>query len=210
MSNSFDSIFDAVVDGDQKTVGFLVDRALIAETSPQDILNEALIPAMAEVGDMFESGEYFVPDMLLSARAMKSGMDKLKPHMMDGSLQSQGLIALGAVKGDLHDIGKNLVSIMLESAGFKVIDLGVDVPPERFVEVVRDEGVRIIGMSCLLTTTVPAMKKVIAHLTEAGLRDDVTVLVGGAPVTENIAKQIGADYFAPEANQAVKLVKSLH
>ncbi len=209
MSDTFDAIFDAVVEGDQVTVADLIATAL-NDHVPQEILRQALIPAMAEVGDMFESGEYFVPDMLLSARAMKNGMSKLKPHMIDGENRNAGRIAIGAVKGDLHDIGKNLVSIMLQSADYEVIDLGVDVPPERFVEVVRDGDVRIIGMSCLLTTTVPAMKNVVAHLTDAGLRDEVVVLAGGAPVTENIARQVGADYFAPEANQAVKLVKSLH
>lgn len=209
MNDRLDDIFDAVIEGDQNTVATLVEEALAAQTTPQKILHEALIPAMSEVGEMFESGEYFVPDMLISARAMKNGMERLKPHMVDGATQSAGRLALGAVKGDLHDIGKNLLSILMESAGFEVIDLGVDVPPERFVEAVLDEGISIIGMSCLLTTTVPAMRDVIAHLTEAGVRDDVTVLVGGAPVTENIARHIGADHYAPDANQAVKLVKSL-
>ncbi len=208
-ANILDSIYETVVDGDQNTVLSLVKEALAIDLTPQEILNEGMIQAMAEVGELFESGEYFVPEMLLSARAMKNAMNYLKPYLVDGGNKSKGRLALGSTRGDLHDIGKNLVSILMESAGFEVIDLGVDVPPERFLEVVRDDGIEVVGMSCLLTTTMPAMKDAIDHLSKAGVRDGVTVLVGGAPVTQDFADHIGADHFAPDANQAVKLVKSL-
>ncbi len=204
-----DNLYGAVVEGDQNTALTLVKEALAVGTAPREILNDCMIMAMSEVGELFECGEYFVPEMLLSARAMKNGMNYLKPYLIEDGNKSNGRLALGSVKGDLHDIGKNVVTILLESAGIEVIDLGVDVPPERFVEAVRDDGVKVIGMSCLLTTTLPVMRDVIYHLGEAGMRDDVTVLVGGAPVTQDFADHIGADHFAPDANQAVKLAKSL-
>ncbi|MCP4188368.1 MAG: cobalamin-binding protein [Gammaproteobacteria bacterium] len=208
-TNILDSIYETVVAGDQNTVLTLVKQALATDLTPQEILDDGMIQAMAEVGDLFESGEFFVPEMLLAARAMKNGMNYLKPYLVDEASKNKGRLALGSARGDLHDIGKNLVSILMESAGFEVIDLGVDVPPDAFVEVVRDEAIEIIGMSCLLTTTMPAMKEVINQLHQADLREGVTVMVGGAPVTQDFADHIGADHFAPDANQAVKLVKSL-
>ncbi len=204
-----DNIFETVVNGDQSIILSLVKEAQAVNLTPQEILNEGMIKAMAEVGDLFETGEFFVPEMLLSARAMKTAMDYLKPYMIDSDRNNKGRMAIGSAKGDLHDIGKNLVSILMESAGFEVIDLGVDVAPETFLEVVRDEGIEIIGISCLLTTTMSAMKEVIDQLNKADLREGVTVIVGGAPVTREFSDHIGADHFAPDANQAVKLVKSV-
>jgi len=168
-----------------------------------------MIDAMAEVGRLFEEGEYFVPEMLIAARAMKTGMDVLKPKLVDSDIQPLGLVAAGTVKGDLHDIGKNLVCMMLEGAGFQVIDLGTDVAPETFVEVVREQQPNIIAMSALLTTTMASMKTTIQALEQAGLRDKVKILVGGAPITDAYAKQIGADGYAEDASRAAKLAKSM-
>jgi 5-methyltetrahydrofolate--homocysteine methyltransferase len=176
---------------------------------PADILNQGMIAAMGEVGRLFEEGEYFVPEMLIAARAMQKGLEILKPHLTEADVQSPGKVAIGTVKGDLHDIGKNLVAMMLEGAAFEVIDLGTDVSPERFIQAVRDRGAQIIAMSALLTTTMPNMKNTIEALKEAGLRDKVKVMIGGAPVTQNYADQIGADGFAEDASRAVAKARSL-
>jgi 5-methyltetrahydrofolate--homocysteine methyltransferase len=176
---------------------------------PAKVLNEGMIPAMAEVGRLFEQGEYFVPEMLIAARAMKQGLAILKPHLVRADVKPVGKVAAGTVKGDLHDIGKNLVTLMLEGAGFEIHDLGVDVTPAKFVEAVRSSGVDIIAMSALLTTTMPQMKETVEALKAAGLRDRVKVIIGGAPVTETYAQSIGADGYAPDASQAVTLAKSL-
>jgi len=183
--------------------------ALLDEGVEPGLVLSTMIDAMAEVGRLFEEGEYFVPEMLIAARAMKTGMDVLKPKLVDSDIQPLGLVAAGTVKGDLHDIGKNLVCMMLEGAGFQVIDLGTDVAPETFVEVVREQQPNIIAMSALLTTTMASMKTTIQALEQAGLRDKVKILVGGAPITDAYAKQIGADGYAEDASRAAKLAKSM-
>lgn len=183
--------------------------ALLDEGVEPGLVLSTMIDAMAEVGRLFEEGEYFVPEMLIAARAMKTGMDVLKPKLVDSDIQPLGLVAAGTVKGDLHDIGKNLVCMMLEGAGFQVIDLGTDVAPETFVEVVREQQPNIIAMSALLTTTMASMKTTIQALEQAGLRDKVKILIGGAPITDAYAKQIGADGYAEDASRAAKLAKSM-
>ncbi len=193
----------AIIEGAAEEAAARVAEALDEGTDAQTILNGALIPAMAEVGRRFEEGEYFVPEMLVAARAMKEGLRLLKPHLAAAAVKPAGRVALGTVRGDLHDIGKNLVAMMLEGAGFEVLDLGVDVPPERFADAVR-QGVGIIGMSALLTTTMPLMKTTIERLAQMGLRDAVRVMVGGAPVTEAFARSIGADLYAPDASAAAR------
>lgn len=206
---TIEAIYQAVLDGDAEAAQAAVQAALEAGVSPAEILNKACIPAMTEVGRLFEEGEKFVPEMLISARAMKAAVGLLKPHLAQADVKSVGKAVLGTVAGDLHDIGKNLVGMMLEGTGFEVIDLGTDVPPQRFVEAVREHAPHIVGMSALLTTTMPAMKTTIEALTEAGLRDRVKVLVGGAPVTQEFADRIGADGYAPDASSAARRAKEL-
>jgi 5-methyltetrahydrofolate--homocysteine methyltransferase len=172
------------------------------------ILNEGLIAAMAEVGKRFEEGECYVPEMLVAARAMQNGMGLLKPHLQREKLESKGKVAIGTVKGDLHDIGKNLVGIMLEGAGYEIEDLGTDVPPEKFVEAARS-GANVIALSALLSTTMIKMKDVVEAIAQANLPKKPLVIVGGAPLTETFAKSIGADGFAPDASRAVGVVKAL-
>ena len=186
-----------------------VQAALDAGIPPGTILNDGLISAMAEVGRLFEEGEYFVPEMLIAARAMKAGLEILQPHLVDAGVEPLGKVAIGTVKGDLHDIGKNLVAMMLEGAGFEIVDLGVDVDADAFVGAVKEDGVDLIAMSALLTTTMPSMAKAITALQEADLRGSVKVIVGGAPVTDAYAKEIGADGYAPDASQAATLAKTL-
>jgi 5-methyltetrahydrofolate--homocysteine methyltransferase len=198
-----------VFGGDRDAVEKGVGKALEQKMLPEMILNEALISAMAEVGERFEKGEFFVPEMLIAARAMQRGLSILKPYLQQIDLVSEGKVAIGTVKGDLHDIGKNLVSMMLEGAGFEILDLGTDVPSEKFIEAVNENEVDVVAMSALLTTTMPQMRTVISALDEVGIRDRVKVIVGGAPVTENYAQEIGADGYAADASRAVKLTKSL-
>lgn len=202
-------LFNAIVEGDLKSAQENVQAALDANLNPTSILNEGMIAAMREVGALFEAGEFYVPEMLVAARAMQGSMALLKPHLLQSDVQSSGKVAIGTVKGDLHNIGKNLVALMLEGAGYEIIDLGVDVPTETFVQVTRDEKPDIVALSALLTTTMPAMKSTIDALVAAGLRDQVRVIIGGAPVTEAYARQIGADGFAPDASRAVTLANSL-
>jgi 5-methyltetrahydrofolate--homocysteine methyltransferase len=202
------SIFNAVVQGQSAQVPAGVVAALEAQVPAETILNQALIPAMAEVGRLFEAQEYYLPEMLISAKAMQAGLALLKPRLQRGGAGAEAHIALGTVKGDLHDIGKNLVIIMLEGAGFQVTDLGVDVYPEKFVQAVRD-GAQIIGMSAMVTTTTPNMKAGIEALKAAGVRAQVKVMVGGAPLTQAFAEQIGADGYAPDAASAVRKAKEL-
>jgi len=208
MEPKLKTIFDAVLDGDMEAAEAGVQTALDGDVSAPDILNVALIPAMGEVGRLFEEGDYFVPEMLIAARAMKAGLAIIKPLLVDSGIEPVGKVAIGTVKGDLHDIGKNLVAMMLEGAGFEIMDLGTDVTPESFVQAVQD-GAQIIGLSALLTTTMPGMSNVIEAVKEAGLRDQVKVIIGGAPVTAEYAAQIGADGFAPDASQAASLAKEL-
>jgi 5-methyltetrahydrofolate--homocysteine methyltransferase len=209
MDEKLKAIYDGVVEGDNSSVQTNVQAALDGGLQAASVLNEALIPAMAEVGRLFEEGEYFVPEMLISARAMKSAMAMLKPYLQLADVKYAGVVVIGTVKGDLHDIGKNLVGLMLEGAGFQVKDLGSDVTPEKYVEAVRENSANVVAMSALLTTTMVNMKSTIDALHEAGLRDHVKVMVGGAPVTESFAKQIGADGYASDASRAVAVAKSL-
>jgi 5-methyltetrahydrofolate--homocysteine methyltransferase len=202
-------IFDSILEGSQKVTVVKVQQALDAGINPGVILNDGMVAAMAEVGRLFEEGEYFVPEMLIAARAMQNGLAVLKPFLASANVKSQGKVVAGTVKGDLHDIGKNLVCMMLEGAAFEIVDLGSDVTPEKFVEAVRSTGADVICMSALLTTTMPNMKTTIEALKTAGLRDRVKVMVGGAPLTDQYAREIGADGYAADASRAVALAKSL-
>jgi 5-methyltetrahydrofolate--homocysteine methyltransferase len=202
-------IYTAVIDGKKQVVQHKVQEALAEGIAPAEILNQGMITAMAEVGRRFECGEYYVPEMLVAARAMQSGLAILKPHLQQNEAKSTGKIVVGTVKGDLHDIGKNLVAMMLEGAGFEVKDLGADVSPDKFVVAVIEHHPDLVGLSALLTTTMPNMKVTIDALKAAGVRDQVKVIIGGAPVTEEYANQIGADGFSPDASRAATLAKSL-
>jgi 5-methyltetrahydrofolate--homocysteine methyltransferase len=201
-------LYQHVIDGEASEVEAGVQAALTAGINANTILNEALIAGMDEVGRRFEEGDFFVPEMLIAARAMQAGLRLLKPHLVGGETTIVGKVAIGTVKGDLHDIGKNLVAMMLEGAGFEVQDLGVDVTPDVFVKAVQ-QGVQVIGMSALLTTTMNNMRVTIDALKDAGLRDKVKVMIGGAPVTQDYANQIGADAFAPDASSAVRAARQL-
>ena len=201
-------ISENVILGKRAVVEAKVREALEAGLDPQTILNEALIAPMSIVGARFECGEFYVPEMLIAARAMQAGLAVLKPHLSKGGVQMRGKVVIGTVKGDLHDIGKNLVAMMLEGAGFEIIDRGTDVPPEKFASVARESGANLVGMSALLTTTMKNMKSVIEALEDVGVRQKVKVMIGGAPVTEAFAKEIGADGYAPDASRAVALAKS--
>ncbi len=209
MTDLITEIKEAVIDGSQKVVPGKVQAALDAGIDPETILNEAMIKGMAEVGQLFEDGEFFVPEMLVAARAMASGMEILKPRLIQADVKSAGKVVIGTVQGDLHDIGKNLVGMMLEGAAFEVIDLGADVSPEKFVSAVKENGAQIVAMSALLTTTMPSMKVTIEALEAAGIRDKVKVMVGGAPLSDQYAKEIRADGYSQDANRAVSLAKSL-
>ena len=201
-------IYQNVIKGNAPAVQAGVNAALAQGLAAEVILNQALIAAMEEVGKRFEEGEFFVPEMLIAARAMQSGLAILKPRLVESGVKAAGQIAIGTVKGDLHDIGKNLVAMMLEGAGYEVKDLGTDVDPQAFVKAAQ-EGAQVIGMSALLTTTMSNMQNTIQALQAAGLRDKVKVVIGGAPVTEVYARQIGADAFAPDASSAVRTVRQL-
>ena len=200
---------EAIINGDMKGCTVLTDVAIQAGHPPEKILNEALIPGMQEVGEKFRCNEVYVPEVLVAARAMKKSLAMLKPLLSQRGMKPVGIAVAGTVKGDLHDIGKNLVCMMWEGAGLEVIDLGTDVPPEKFAQAVKDKGAQIVGISTLLTTTMLNMREVIAALEKAGVRDKVKVLVGGAPVTQAFADEIGADGYAADASSAVDMVKSL-
>lgn len=202
-------IYERVIAGDAPRVKELVEQAVSEGVPPAEIISGYLIPAMTEVGARFERQEFYVPEMLIAARAMKTGLTVLKPLLVEGEIRSTGRVVMGTVKGDLHDIGKNLVSMMLEGAGFEVTDLGVDVAPEGFVKAVQEERPDILGMSALLTTTMSAMRKTIEALMEAGLRGRVKIMVGGAPVTQRYAEEIGAEEYAADAGSAVRKAKEL-
>ena len=209
MENKLEVIRQGIMDGDMHLVEDNVKAALAEGVGAPEILNQGLIKAMAEVGKLFEEGEYFVPEMLIAARAMKAGLAILKPKLVDADVKPVGKVAAGTVKGDLHDIGKNLVCMMLEGAGFEIIDLGVDVPAEKFIDAIVNQGVDIVGMSALLTTTMPNIKGSVEAIKEAGVRDKVKIMIGGAPVTDAYAKEIGADGYAADASRAVTLAKAL-
>jgi 5-methyltetrahydrofolate--homocysteine methyltransferase len=202
------TLYQAVINGEQEAVEAGVRAALAAGVAADKILSQALIPAMGEVGRLFEAQEYYVPEMLISARAMQAGLNILRPLLAESGVQPVGKVVFGTVKGDLHDIGKNLVIMMMEGAGFQVTDLGVDVPAEKFVQAARD-GVQLIGMSAMLTTTMPNMRVTIDALKAAGVRERVKVMVGGAPLTQVYADQIGADGYTPDASAAVRRAKEL-
>ena len=202
-------IYDGIIDADQDLVREKVSAALAQGLGAGEILNMGMVPAMTEVGRLFEEGEYFVPEMLICARAMQAGMVVLKPAMVAANLQSIGRVVAGTVKGDLHDIGKNLVCMMLEGAAFEIYDLGSDVSPQAFVDKVKEVDANLVAMSALLTTTMPNMKTTIEILKQAGLREQVKVMVGGAPLTTKYAQDIGADGYAPDASRAVALAKTL-
>ena len=209
MKPELEALYTSILEGDMAGAPQLVQAALDSGLAADIILNEAMILAMGEVGRLFEEGDYFVPEMLISARAMQAGLAVLKPHLVESGVQPVGKVVIGTVQGDMHDIGKNLVAMMMEGAGFEVIDLGVDVKPETFIEAAQNHGAHIVAMSALLTTTMPKMKVTIDALREAGILDSVQVLVGGAPVTADYAQQIGADGYAADAGQAAALAKSL-
>jgi len=209
MENVLEVIREAIMEGDMPLTQEKVQEAIDAGVAPGDILQEGLVTAMAEVGRLFEEGEYFVPEMLIAARAMKAGLALLRPLLVEADVKPAGKVAAGTVKGDLHDIGKNLVCMMLEGAGFEIVDLGVDVGPDKFLDAVVNKGVDVVAMSALLTTTMPNMKVTVDALKEAGVRDKVKVIIGGAPVTDAYAAEISADGYAPDASRAVALAKSL-
>jgi 5-methyltetrahydrofolate--homocysteine methyltransferase len=203
------NLYDAIMNGDATSTPDLVSQALKEGLAAPKILNEGMIAAMNQVGKLFEEGEFFVPEMLIAARAMQAGLAVLKPHLAQAEVKAAGRVVAGTVKGDLHDIGKNLVCMLLEGAGFEIIDLGTDVAPEKFVQVVQEGRADIVALSALLTTTMPNMKVTIEALKGAGVRDKAKVIIGGAPVTQAYADQIGADGYAPDASRAVALAKSL-
>ena len=199
----------AVIDGQAAAAASATERALAAGLPPRTLVDEALIPAMDEAGRLFECGEFFVPELLVAARALKASQALVTPLLAGSPTASAGRIAIGTVKGDMHDIGKNLVVALLQGGGFDVIDLGADVPPERFVAAVADDGADIVGLSALLTTTMLQMKTTVQALDQAGVRGAVKVMVGGAPVTQRFADEIGADGFADNAAAAVVLARRL-
>ncbi|MGE5841782.1 MAG: corrinoid protein [Deltaproteobacteria bacterium] len=203
-----EKFFQSLLEGETEKVKTLVQEVLDAGESAERVLKEGLIQAMDRVGVRFKNGELYIPEVLLAARAMHAGMAILKPILSKSTETIAGKVLIGTVKGDLHDIGKNLVVMMIEGGGFDVIDLGIDVPASRFVEAVKEHRPQVVGMSALLTTTMMEMKKTIQALEEAGQKDRVKIIVGGAPVTEDFAKEIGADGYAPDAAVAVDVVRS--
>ncbi|MEI6394382.1 MAG: corrinoid protein [Verrucomicrobiota bacterium] len=200
-------LYEAVVSGDAKATQALTQQALAEGVDPLKLVNEQMVPAMDEVGRRFEANEYFVPELLISARAMKAALELIRPILTARGDKPVGRVAIGTVKGDLHDIGKNLVASLLEGGGFEVIDLGVNVPPEKFIASINEKQANIIAMSALLTTTMPAMKTTIDALKQAGVRSKVKVLIGGAPITQKYADEIGADGYSENAVGAVALAK---
>ena len=203
-----DELREAVIDGQAKLAVAAATQGLEQGIPAEVLLQDGLIAAMREVGRLFEENEIYVPEMLVAARAMNATVAVLKPRLVERAVQSSGTVAIGTVQGDLHDIGKNLVAMMLEGSGFEVVDLGTDVPPERFVEAIR-AGADVVAMSALLTTTMTSMQDVVEAITVAGLRDRVRIIVGGAPITAKYAVQIGADGYAPDASKAVRKVREL-
>jgi 5-methyltetrahydrofolate--homocysteine methyltransferase len=207
--SEFKSLTEAVIKGDIQTAVTETKTAVDAGADVQDILDKGLITAMDEVGEKFSTGQMFVPQMLRSAKTMQECMKLIKPLFQEGKFTAKGKVVIGTVRQDLHDIGKNLVAMMMEGAGFTITDLGVDVSPEKFAEKAKEVGADIVAMSALLSTTMPAMGKTIEALQDAGIRDNVKVMVGGAPVTENFARQIKADSYAPDAGSAVIAAKKI-
>jgi 5-methyltetrahydrofolate--homocysteine methyltransferase len=209
MTDILQKIASNLYEGEDEIVADLVQQALDQKMIPKDILTGGLIAGMDEVGKDFKAGELYVPEVLIAARAMHAGMDVLRPFLADSDASSAGKLIIGTVKGDLHDIGKNLVKMMVEGAGFETVDLGTDIEPADFVAAVREHNPDLLGMSALLTTTMVSMKATIEALEEAGLRNSVKIMVGGAPVTKKFAEQIGADAYAPDAASAVDTAREL-
>jgi corrinoid protein of di/trimethylamine methyltransferase len=202
-------LHDAILTGNAKAAGEITREALAEGADPADLVANYMIPAMDEVGSLFEAEEYFVPELLLAGRAMKAALEYLRPLLAASGAKPSGKVVIGTVKGDLHDIGKNLVAAMLEGAGFEVTDLGTDVSPEKFVEAVNTKGANIVCLSALLTVTMPAMKTTLEALRAAGVRDKVKVMIGGAPVTDQYAREIGADSYTENASAAVASARKL-
>lgn len=202
-------IAENLIQGKADKVKELVQKAVDEGQDVQKILNEGLLAGMSVVGDKFKKNEFYVPEVLIAARAMKQGMQIVRPLLVEKNVKGAGTVVLGTVRGDLHDIGKNLVGMMLEGAGFEVVDLGVDVAPEKFIQTAKEKNASIIGLSALLTTTMPGMKDVIEALKASDLKDKIKVMVGGAPVTQDYADEIGADGYAPDAASAVDKAKEL-
>ena len=202
-------LHQAILNGDAKAAKAITEQALAAGVDPVKLVQENMVPAMSEVGQKFECNEYFVPELLLAARAMKAALELVRPLLVAGGIEPIGRVVIGTVKGDMHDIGKNLVSAMLEGGGFEVIDLGVNVPPDRFVAAVKEKNAKIVALSALLTTTMPSMKATIDAFKEAGIREQVKILIGGAPVTQRYADEIGADGYSDSAANAAGLARQV-
>jgi 5-methyltetrahydrofolate--homocysteine methyltransferase len=204
-----DALYRHILKGEAERSAAEVRAGLAAGTRPTVMLFEAMIPALEEVGSRFEAGEYFLPEMLISARAMRAAMEVLRPSMSPTDAPSLGTVVMGTVAGDIHDIGKDMVDIMLEGAGFRIVDLGVNVPAARFVEAVREHRPAVVGMSAFLTTTMPQVGRTIAAIRDAGLRDGVRIIIGGAPINEAFRNEVGADGYAPDASSAVRVTKAM-
>lgn len=207
--DTYKELSENIIAGKRDAVGGLTQKLLDTGKPAKEILDNGLLPAMAVVGDKFEKGDFFIPEMLMAARAMNAGLDLLKPLLEDSDVEPVARVVMGTVKGDIHDIGKNLVGMMLRGAGFEVIDAGVDVPPEKFIEMVKESNADLVGLSALLTTTMPSMKDTIEAFEKSGIRDKVKIMIGGAPVTEDYAASIGADGYTANAASAVHLAKKL-
>ena len=205
----FNQMNEALASCDADKLMKLVNAAIAENVPADEILNKGLISGMDIVGEKMENGDMFIPEVLMAAKAMAACLDILKPLLANKGESTESIAVIGTVKGDLHDIGKNLVSMMMKSAGIKVFDLGVDIAPEKFVEKIKENNAKLVCLSALLTTTMPMMKKTVDAIVEAGLRDKVKIMIGGAPVTQTFADEIGADGFAPDAGSASKLAKSL-
>ncbi|MBL8177413.1 MAG: corrinoid protein [Bryobacterales bacterium] len=205
----WDRLRQAIIGGDAKTAGAVAHEAIAAGEEALPLIQKYMVPAMDEVGRLYECEEYFVPELLLSARAMKAALDPLRPLLAASGAKPAGKVVIGTVKGDLHDIGKNLVASLLEGGGFEVIDLGADVAPQKFIDAVETTGANIVALSALLTVTMPSIKTTIEALKAAGVRDRVKVMVGGAPVTQQFADQVGADAYSESATSAVTAARRL-
>lgn len=205
----FQNMIDTLIEGDEKKLISLAQSALDEGISANEILEKGLMAGMDIVGEKMEAEDMFIPEVLRSAKSMSAAIDILRPHLVEGDIRVIGKVIIGTVKGDLHDIGKNLVAMMLESAGFEVYNLGADILPDKFVEEIKDKDANMLCLSALLTTTMPMMKITIDTLAESGIRDQVKVMIGGAPVTQDFADQIGADGYAHDAGSATRLAKSL-
>jgi methylmalonyl-CoA mutase cobalamin-binding domain/chain len=204
-----DALYRHILQGEAEPATDRVRAGLDLGMRPTDLLFDAMIPALEEVGGRFETGVYFLPEMLIAARAMRAAMEVLRPHMAASDVPSPGRFVMGTVAGDIHDIGKDMVDIMLEGAGFEVIDLGVNVPPAKFVEAIREHRPAVVGMSAFLTTTMPQVGRTIEAIRSAGLRDDVRIIIGGAPIDDAFAAEVGADGYAPDASSAVRATRAL-